>query len=889
MRRLSHRTPRRVAGALLAVTLTAGTAWAFWTTGTAPGSNGAAAAATVGQPDSPVATAQGRDVTVSWSPTTLSSGAAVAGYRLSRSAAGDPTPQPIGVGCSGLVATTSCTETGVPEGRWRYTVTAVVGDNWRGPDSRASNEVVVDVTGPTGGSVDAAGLGSGRYSTTQSLSIAFSPGTDPHGIAATGARLLRAQAPLSNGGCGTFGTYALVTGGEDPVSPKSDAVPSGSACYRYQYVAKDTFGNATSYTSPDIKVDTSAPSAPSLSFGTFSNASTAGTTVWYRPGGSGSFRLTAFSTDGGSGVSAYNWPTLGTGWTRSTISATTSQYSWTASPTEPGAHQVSATNGAGLVSTATGFTAAADGTAPAGSTIQYADGLTTADTVVVTTTTGSDTQSGITSRLLQRAVAPMTDSVCGAFGSFTTVAHGTDPRPTREDQIARGSCYVYRYVVRDAVGNEHVATSPSVVKAVDSSYARAVRTTSGLAHYWRLGDSPQNRDSFAGAVGTPLQNRPSEDGSTWTRHDVLSTMSSVITDAGRVRRAAASSASAGSIYYSSIEPSRSDYTVEADIYVASNVANDAIGVIGRYDPGGTATSYVAGYDQVTQTWQLIRFSYGVRYILAQSTPRALTPGQTYRVALDMRGTNLRLFLDGEPLLSVTDAGISIGTAGFGAGYGAGGLSEALTDSTGLHLDNFRVSPPAADVVGAKPGTFLGAALRMLGAIASDVDTAASFDGVDDSATMSTTIGAETSLELWFRSAAGAGAGTTWRDAMPVATVDVPGTDDFGISLAASGQLMAGSGTAAPPVATAGPVADNAWHHVVVTRSESTASLQLYVDGTLQGTTPITVPLSTGATTLRLGRGIDLSRGHFGGQLDEAAWYATVLNSQTVAAHRLAAQ
>jgi hypothetical protein len=368
-------------------------------------------------------------------------------------------------------------------------------------------------------------------------------------------------------------------------------------------------------------------------------------------------------------------------------------------------------------------------------------------------------------------------------------------------------------------------------------------------------------------------------------------MDAVITDAGRVRRTAQSASFAGSIYYSSIEPSRSDYTVEADIHVASVVANDAIGVIGRYDPKGSATSYVAGYDQSRQAWQLLRFTNGYRYLLAESTPRALTPGRSYRVALDMRGSALRLLLDGEPLLAATDAGISVGTAGFGSGFGLGTGAAALTDSTGMHLDNFRVSPPAADVLGSRSGTYLGApTLRQVGVVTGDVDTAAAFDGVDDTVTTTTTVGPETTVELWFRSAAGSGGGTDWLDAMPLLSTDVADGDDFGVSLAATGRLVAGSGTGgASSVTTGTSFADDTWHHVVLTRSASAAALELYVDGTLQGTAPLAVPASSGPATLRLGRGVTTAGGFFAGLLDEVAWYDVVLGDQTVAAHHLAAR
>ena len=92
-----------------------------------------------------------------------------------------------------------------------------------------------------------------------------------------------------------------------------------------------------------------------------------------------------------------------------------------------------------------------------------------------------------------------------------------------------------------------------------------------------------------------------------------------------------------------------------------------------------------------------------------------------------------------------------------------------------------------------------------------------------------------------------------------------------------------------PVVTSASYANSAWHHVVVTRSPSTGTLQLYVDGALQGSTPIALPVGTGPDTLRLGRGTTAAGGYFSGLLDEVAWYDVVLGEQTVAAHQLAAR
>ena len=91
----------------------------------------------------------------------------------------------------------------------------------------------------------------------------------------------RDEAPLDNGDgtCGTFpGSWSTVTlvGGADTT------VASGN-CYRYRYPLSDNVGNqATSGASATAKVDTSAPAAPSLSYGSLSNAAVTGDTVYYR-------------------------------------------------------------------------------------------------------------------------------------------------------------------------------------------------------------------------------------------------------------------------------------------------------------------------------------------------------------------------------------------------------------------------------------------------------------------------------------------------------------------------------------------------------------------------------------------------------------------------------
>jgi hypothetical protein len=327
-----------------------------------------------------------------------------------------------------------------------------------------------DTTGPTGGSVDATGLvGTGsRYSTSTTLSIAFTPGTDPSGLLTSGRTLMRATATLTGGTCGSFGGYSLVTGGTDPTSPKSDTV-SDAACYRYQYTVADTLGNSTTYTSGDIKVDATPPSTPALVISTPVNSywSGSGSTVYYRSGAaSGSFIVTGSATDAQSGIASYAYQAAGTNWTSTPGTLGVNTYSWSGAPAAPGTKTVTATSNAGTASATSPLTFVADSTAPTGDTVSYVNGPYPGTSVTVTFATGTDADSGIGTRLLQRATATLSGTSCTGWSSFTTVAGGTNPTSPHVDTVATsGACYMYQYVVSDNVGNLHTATNANVARS----------------------------------------------------------------------------------------------------------------------------------------------------------------------------------------------------------------------------------------------------------------------------------------------------------------------------------------------------------------------------------------------------------------------------------------
>lgn len=945
-----------------------------------------------------------------------------------------------------------------------------------------------DSSGPTGGSVDATGLvGTGsRYSTSTTLSLSLAKGSDPSGLADSGAELQRASATLTNGSCGTFGGYTLVAGGNDPASPKSDTV-ADQACYRYQYVVPDALGNTTTYTSPNIKVDTTAPDAPSLAFSAFTNTywPGAGTTVYYRPAAaSGGFTATADATDAASGIASYEFPALGPGWTSTPGALGVSSYAWSGAPGAPGTRNVTATNNATRTSADAPFTLTADDAAPSAGTVSYVDGSTTGGTVSVSFTTGTDAASGVGTRLLQRASAPLTGTTCGTFGPFATVTNGTNPTSPVVDSIATGSCYKYQYVVSDRVGNQHTATSTNVAHtpyaahwtfdqgtgtsapdssgntnhatlaagaswttgkvgpyavnltgatnsfvtapapvvdtsrsysvsawvkpsnltghrtvasmdgssispfylqmlngqflfttrsndstgsvattlagstavagtwyhvagvhdavartitlyvngvaqgstafsspwkadgatavgrakwgganvdffggaiddvrlegrvlsageisalAVDPTYSDAVSGTSGLAGYWRLGESTTSSDTFTGAAGATLQSRTGELGAAWTKHAASST-DAQLTSAGRLRKSGAGTF--GALYSASAVPSGADYTVEADVHLASALANDMAGVVGRLDG---SSYYIARYEATPQKWVLYGVVNGAWTWLGESA-QPLTAGTSYRLSLAMSGTSIRVLVNGVQQISVVNAAISASGRG-GVALGLGAVGTTVTDTTGLHLDNFQVTPSLTDSAGTNAGIATGGiTLGATGGPSGEPNTAAVFDGVNDAVVVPDAAAlrpATVSIEAWVRPNAGipnfASVATktttdSWSDGYGMFALN------GGIAFWVNNDDVNRVFTPALPAGT--------WSHVVGTYDGS--MVRIYRNGTLVQSFAHSAPLTHSSSPLLIGNAAGVGF-HWAGGLDEVAVYSRALTATEVAQHHASGQ
>src|SRR6185437_16936301 len=148
------------------------------------------------------------------------------------------------------------------------------------------------------------------------------------------------------------------------------SVASGK-CYRYRELLSDNVGNqGTSGASNVAKVDTTAPSTPTLAFsGLSSNAHYDGAgTLYIRPSAGGTFTVTAASSDAQSDIGSYTFGTLNSNGGANFGGSQTGDhfdYTFGASTTAPSTGRtVSSTNGAGTGSANATYSIVADTTAP---------------------------------------------------------------------------------------------------------------------------------------------------------------------------------------------------------------------------------------------------------------------------------------------------------------------------------------------------------------------------------------------------------------------------------------------------------------------------------------------------------------------------------------------
>ena len=377
------------------------------------------------------------------------------------------------------------------------TITAT---NYAGLTSTATFTVTPDTTPPSGAALtvngttaSTAGTSSDSSNTTFTIGARTNYGDSGSGLASS--TLTVGSEALSNNTCGAaagpFSTPTTISGTTQP-----GGIVTGY-CYLYTLTGIDNVGNVAAI-STTVKVDTSSPSAPTLSFSAFTNAywPSTGTTVYFKAGSPGGFTLTPSSTEPASGIASYSYPSLGSGW-----SNTNGAYTFTGSAATASG-SVAATNNAGTTGAGTSFTAQADGTAPTGGAFSAnstaattggsASTITSGTTLTINSRTDysetqSATQSGLASSTLTIQSATLSNGNCGTYGSPTTITG------TTSQTVASGNCYLLTLAGTDNVGNSASisttvtvdTTPPTTPTLLFSNVANAVYSNSFNTLYFR--------------------------------------------------------------------------------------------------------------------------------------------------------------------------------------------------------------------------------------------------------------------------------------------------------------------------------------------------------------------------------------------------------------------
>jgi hypothetical protein len=332
----------------------------------------------------------------------------------------------------------------------------------------------IDTTPPSGGALTvngaaASAAGSSSSNATGSIALArtdYSEAQTGNQSGLASSILTVVSAPLEGDVCGTFGSSATTIEG----SP-TQTVASG--CYRYTLTGTDKAGNAASISST-VKVDTTAPSTPTLSFGALSAATyykAATNTLYFNPTQSGGFTVVASSTDATSGIAGYTFSSLTSNGFAETQTGGQNVYAFGVSATAPqSSPKVTATNGVGGVANAT-YNLVADSTPPTGGALTVnalaasAAGTSSFNktgsfTIGTRTDYATDAGSGVASSVLTRAAAPLANNTCGAYATPVTITGAP-----AQSGLADG-CYLYKLTGADNVGN---ATSLSETVKVDAT------------------------------------------------------------------------------------------------------------------------------------------------------------------------------------------------------------------------------------------------------------------------------------------------------------------------------------------------------------------------------------------------------------------------------------
>ena len=258
---------------------------------------------------------------------------------------------------------------------------------------------------------------------------------------------------------GVAATY-YTTDGSVPTTSSDEGTSidlTTDGVYTIRYFSVDNVGNVepvrTAFAT--IRIDQTNPSAPAISLNESSPyAHVSGAEIFVNSAQTGTFGVSATSSDAGSGIEKIAFP--------GGVEDLTSPYSATYDLNDlSGSQTVTAHDAAGNTASDT-FTVTPDTAAPTGGSVSYPDGYDADGTVSITVDAGTDALSGVNaaSGVVERRTSALVGGVCDPFvGAWSAV-----PNP---DTVADNTCARYRYRVSDRVGNEAIYTLPTSTVKVD--------------------------------------------------------------------------------------------------------------------------------------------------------------------------------------------------------------------------------------------------------------------------------------------------------------------------------------------------------------------------------------------------------------------------------------
>jgi Chitobiase/beta-hexosaminidase C-terminal domain len=497
IRRLSAGAAAVMVAALAAI------AWASWTTPASAGSKGGAAAATVNQGATPSVsvTAIGREVSVSWGAATLSNGAPVGGYLVSRypSAGGSAAMSTVG-SCTGTVVATSCVEDDVPGGTWRYTVTPVLG-GWHGAESLTSGVVSVAASALI---VNGSPFGNAAFTpltanATGSISGFSGTGTGGHGEGVS--YRLDSSTPLVG--------VPVFVGTDGSASITALAIPKSAGDGAHTVYALGDASYSPSQASAGIVIDTAAPAvsaqlSPSPNGAGWNNGSPVSVSLSADDGTGSGVSQIKYTTDGSDPTTSGTAQVYsGSPFNVAAEGATTVKYFATdvagnASAVESQAVKIDTTAPTGGALTVNGTAASGAGTSSYNSSGSF---------TISAITDYTDAGSGLASSTLTRQAATLSAGSCGSYGAPTTIASRLTPIV---QTLSGPSCYLYTLTGTDNVGNT-VAISTTVKVDTSAPSAPAI-TLAGASGNTYLSGTTAYINAQAGKSGSFQASATSSDG-----------------------------------------------------------------------------------------------------------------------------------------------------------------------------------------------------------------------------------------------------------------------------------------------------------------------------------------------------------------------------------------